>query len=111
MIKILLIWFLIVFIASFLYYMIKDISGYIKGRGSDLNTLYEDTPDEFEEITYQEKIESYDKQIDGYTTLIKLLDIAYKEETDTKKKAIILSKQLATLERLNKTIEKREKLD
>ena len=65
------------------------------------------------EIDYnlEERKQNYDRQIDGYTQLIKLLDRAYKSETDKKKKAAILAKQLTTLEKLNKTIEKREKLD
>jgi len=63
------------------------------------------------DVNTQERIDNYDKQIDGYTQLIKTLDIALQAETDPRKRAAILSKQLTTLERLNKTIEKREKLD
>ena len=63
------------------------------------------------DINRLERIENYDRQIDGYTHLIKLLDRAYLEETGTKKKAAILSKQLAALEKLNKIIAKLEKLD
>lgn len=67
--------------------------------------------EDIRDLNHLERIENYDKQIDGYTQLIKLLDIASREESDPKKKAVILSKQLATLEKLNKTIEKREKLE
>lgn len=65
------------------------------------------------EIDYflEDRKENYDNQIEGYTQLIKLLDKAYKAETDEKKKAALLAKQLNTLEKLNKTIEKRKKLD
>ena len=67
--------------------------------------------DDISYLTRLERVENYDKQIEGYTHLIRLLDKEYLTETDTKKKAAILSKQLTTLEKLNKTIEKREKLD
>lgn len=56
-------------------------------------------------------LENLDRQIDGYYQLLRLLDAAYNKETDEKKKAIVLSKQIATLEKLNKAIERREKLD
>lgn len=62
-------------------------------------------------IIAEERRENYDRQIDGYNKLLALLDREYTKETDNKKKAAILSKQLATLEKLNKTIEKREKLE
>ena len=62
-------------------------------------------------IIAEERRENYDRQIDGYNKLLTLLDIEYRKETDNKKKDALLSKQLATLEKLNKTIEKREKLE
>ena len=67
--------------------------------------------DDTSDLNRIERIENYDRQIDGYTQLIKLLDIDLQNEPDTRRKAAILSKQLITLEKLNKTIEKREKLD
>lgn len=63
------------------------------------------------DINRLERIENYDRQIDGYTQLIKAYDSILNYETDDKKRAAILSKQLTTLEKLNRTIEKREKLD
>ena len=63
------------------------------------------------DINRLERIENYDRQIDGYTQLIKAYDGILDYETDDKKRAAILSKQLATLEKLNKTIEKLEKLE
>ena len=63
------------------------------------------------DINRLERIENYDRQIDGYTQLIKAMDKLLLSETDEKKKADILSKQLVALEKLNRTIEKREKLD
>ena len=63
------------------------------------------------DINRLERIENYDRQIDGYTQLIKAYDGSLDYETDDKKRAAILSKQLVTLEKLNKTIEKLEKLE
>lgn len=70
----------------------------------------EESPPEID-YALEDRRENYDNQIEGYTQLIKLLDRAYKTETDEKKKAALLSKQLNTLEKLNKTLEKRKKLD
>ena len=67
--------------------------------------------DDINEINRLERIENYDRQIDGYTQLIKAYDGILSYETDDKKRAAILSKQLAALEKLNKTTEKLEKLD
>jgi hypothetical protein len=67
----------------------------------------EEKPD----INEIERLERYSQQIDGYTQLIKLLDTAYKKETDTKRKAALLSKQLSIIDKLDKTIAKLEKLD
>lgn len=90
--------------------------GFIWGIVDGIKLIrYKPPPIELEEdisdLNRLERIENYDRQIDGYTQLIKLLDIASREETDPKKKAVVLSKQLSTLEKLNKTIEKREKLE
>ena len=73
--------------------------------------IVEDMEDQNAAILEDERRENYDRQIDGYNKLLVLLDREYTKETDNKKKAAILSKQLATLEKLNKTIEKREKLE
>lgn len=76
-------------------------------RIADLNT------DTTEIIDYNrvERLENYDKQIDGYTQLIKLLENDYKTESDQTKKAAKLKKLLVAMEKLDKTIEKREKLE
>ena len=103
---IILIFLIIVFVTTLIKCAVKDLN-----KSPPLETLENSEKDDISELNRLERIENYDKQIDGYTQLIKLLDIAYLEETDKKKKAAILSKQLATLEKLNKTIEKREKLE
>ena len=71
------------------------------------NTMEEEKPD----INETERLQRYSQQVDGYTQLIKLLDTAYKEEKDTKRKAALLAKQLAVIDKLDRTIAKLEKLD
>lgn len=110
-VAILLIWAVAVFVIALLYYGLKAIIAHFKPHDNIIDDCIAETEtDDTSEINRLERIENYDKQIDGYTQLIKLLDKAYQAESDTKKQAAILSKQLATLEKLNKTIEKREKL-
>lgn len=93
---------------AFIIAFIKTIIDAIQANKAP--PIVEDMEDQNAAII-EERRENYDKQIDGYTQLLKLLDIEYRKETDNKKKAALLSKQLATLEKLNKTIEKREKLE
>lgn len=104
---------LILFISVFIITLLKcAFTAFINGFIDEWNKAPPiDEIDGTSEINRLERIENYDKQIDGYTQLIKLLDLEYSKETDNKKRAAILSKQLATMEKLNKTIEKREKLD
>ena len=100
---------IIVCAITYIIAFFKAIIDYINANKAP--PILEYTEDENADIITAERLENYDKQIDGYTQLIKLLDLEYQKETDGKKKAAILSKQLATLEKLNKTIEKREKLE
>ena len=58
----------------------------------------------------EERKDNLDRQIDGYNQLLVMLDRQYRTETDPHKKAVILNKQLTTLEKYNKTIERRKKL-
>lgn len=100
---------LIVCAITFIIAFFKAIIDYISANKAP--PIVEDMEDQNAAIIADERRENYDRQIDGYNKLLKLLDIEYQKETDSKKKAAILSKQLATLEKLNKTIEKREKLE
>ena len=63
------------------------------------------------EINRREKIEILDNALIKYNRLLETLETQLQAETDHKKRAAILSKQISTLEKLNRTIEKREKLD
>ena len=108
---------LVVFACSFVFgvwkYAIKPLVMAFKRGYSDRWEEIHAPPkyDDLSEINRLERIENYDRQIDGYTQLIRAYDGILGYETDDKKRAAILLKQLATLEKLNKTIEKREKLE
>jgi hypothetical protein len=58
----------------------------------------------------EDRKDNLDRQMDGYNQLLIMLDRQYREETDPKKLTAIMSKQLTTLEKYNKTMEKRKKL-
>lgn len=58
----------------------------------------------------EERKDNLDRQIDGYNQLLVMLDNQYRTEDDPHKKAVILNKQLTTLEKYNRTMEKRKKL-
>ena len=67
--------------------------------------------DEQNEINRREKIEILDNALIKYNRLLDTLESQLQAETDPKKKAVLLSKQITTLEKLNRTLEKREKLE
>ena len=67
--------------------------------------------DDLNDLNKQERRGILDETIVKYNKLVDNLAAQYKAETDEKKKAVILSKQIATLEKLNKALEKIEKLE
>lgn len=75
------------------------------------NEIELDETEEQKEINKLERIEILDNALIKYNRLLETLEREYKNESNDKKKAVILSKQIATLEKLNRTLEKREKLD
>lgn len=71
----------------------------------------ESAADSMEEINRHERIALLDQTLVQYNKLIDNLADQYLNETDEKKKAVILSKQIATLEKYNKALERMEKLE
>lgn len=67
--------------------------------------------DELHDINKAERIELLDQTLIKYNHLLDNLKLQYSQETDEKKRAAILVKQISTLEKLNKALEKREKLE
>lgn len=76
-----------------------------------IETAIQSEEDEINEINRREKIEILDNALVKYNRLLETLETQLQAETDPKKRATILSKQISTLEKLNRTLEKREKLE
>jgi type VI protein secretion system component VasF len=64
-----------------------------------------------EDINKQERVEILDNTLVQYHKLLDSLSEQLREETNEKKRAAILKQQIITLEKLNKALEKREKLE
>ena len=73
--------------------------------------LVDTTENELEEIHRQERIDLLDETILKYTRLLDNLNEQYKNTYGSKEQSAILTKQIATMEKLNRALEKREKLE
>ena len=107
--------------AFIIFFLIPFIAGYtgklniLKFYGVTYSEIEEDEEEseinELEEINRQERITLLDQTLVQYNKLIDNLADQYLNETDEKKKAVILSKQIAALEKYNKALERMEKLE
>ena len=79
---------------------------FAKYYGVKIETETEET-----NIHKKERVEILDNTLVQYNKLLDNLADQLKAETDEKKRAAILLKQIATLEKYNRALEKREKLD
>lgn len=70
-----------------------------------------DYESKLDDIHENERIMLLDETIVKYNKLLDNLNEQYKNTYNESEKAKILAKQVSTLERLNRTLEKREKLD
>ena len=70
----------------------------------------EETSDQAD-IHKQERIEILDNTLVQYNKLLDSLAAQLKEETNEKKRAALLAKQIVIMEKYNKALEKREKLE
>lgn len=98
----------------FLLFIVCPIRFLTAKRKKDIELLELAAVEEMEEqkeINKQERIEILDNALVKYNRLLETLETQLQAETDKKKRAAILSKQISTLEKLNRTIEKREKLE
>lgn len=77
-------------------------------RSTDIETIETDI---IEDAAVIEKRTNLENAVTKYNRLLDILDMEYRNETDNKKRIAILTKQTATLEKLNRTIEKLEKLE
>ena len=87
---------------------LKEYKQYYKSREWQLDNNIDD---EVENIHENERIMLLDETIVKYNKLLDNLAEQYNNTLDEKKQSVILSKQIITLEKLNKALEKREKLD
>ena len=67
--------------------------------------------EEIEDIHLKERIELLDNTLVQYVKLLDNLAEQYRNETDDKKRGAILKQQITALEKYNRALEKREKLD
>lgn len=67
--------------------------------------------EELHEINKNERLLLLDQTLVQYNKLIDNLAYQYENETNEKKKAVILKQQIAALEKYNKALERMEKLD
>ncbi len=70
-----------------------------------------DETNDLHETHKQERIEILDNTLVQYNKLLDSLAEQLRNETNEKKRAALLSKQIITLEKYNKALEKREKLE
>ena len=71
----------------------------------------ESEKDELHDLNRSEQIEIQEQTLIQYNKLLDNLADQYINETNEKKKAVILSKQIAVLEKYNRALEKMEKLN
>ncbi len=109
------IWFIIiVFIILCIPPFIDGYTGnyrFAKYYGVTIDPDETSETDEINDIHKQERIEILDNTLVQYNKLLDSLAEQLRNETDEKKRAAILSKQIVTLEKYNKALEKREKLE
>lgn len=78
---------------------------------NNLGSLHDDENDELNDIHKQERILLLDETIIKYNRLLDSLNDQYKNTWSESEKDKILTKQIATMEKLNRALEKREKLE
>ena len=107
---------MIVITLILLYCAIWFIVGMAQGlKERSQPTIYNhhesDTETEFIDVQKQERMAILDETIIKYNRLLDSLTEQYKNSWNESERSKILSKQIATMERLNRALEKREKLE
>jgi hypothetical protein len=77
----------------------------------DQKLWLQDNETDNNDVQLQERILLLDETIVKYNKLLDNLTEQYNYTMDEKKRSVILSKQIITLEKLNRALEKREKLE
>lgn len=74
--------------------------------------VYDEEVEEDEtDVNKQERIDLLDETIVKYNRLLDSLTDQYRDTYDDKKRSAILAKQIVVMEKLNRALEKREKLE
>lgn len=109
------IWFIIIaFIILCIPAFIDGYTGkykFAKYYGVKIETDETSEEDELKEIQRQERTDLLDETIVKYNRLLDTLNEQYKNTWNESEKAKILTKQISTMEKLNRALEKREKLE
>lgn len=91
-------------------FILAFLAGVVKGfTDKPLDETSE--TDEINDIHKQERIEILDNTLVQYNKLLDSLAAQLQNETNEKKRSILLSKQINTLEKYNRALEKREKIE
>lgn len=101
------IWFIIIPVV--LVFIVGFVNG-LKTKPPDETTETTET-DELNDIHKQERIEILDNTLVQYIKLLDSLALQLREETNEKKRSALLAKQIIILEKYNRALEKREKLE
>lgn len=88
------------------YNSYKEYYSYYKNKEWEISE-----EDELRVVHKQERIELLDDTIIKYNKLLDNLAEQYRDTWDAKKRSAILAKQIVIQEKLNRALEKREKLD
>ena len=92
-----------------IFFLVPFLHGLILGFKTTLKP--EDESEQIEDIHKRERIEILDNTLVQYNKLLDSLAEQLRNEYNEKERAKILAKQITTLEKYNKALEKREKLD
>ncbi len=84
---------------------------FAKYYGVEINPDETSETDEINDIHKQERIEILDNTLVQYNKLLDSLADQLRNETIEKERVKLLTKQIATLEKYNRALEKREKLE
>lgn len=93
-----------------IFFLVPFVYGLINGFKNNPKSD-ETTKEDLNEIHRLERIEILDNTLVQYNKLLDSLSDQLRHETNEKERSKILAKQITTLEKYNKALEKREKLD
>lgn len=95
-----------------MFFLVPFVHGLIVGFKNTLKPEDEsEQTEQTEDINKRERIEILDNTLVQYNKLLDSLAYQLRNETNEKERSKILSKQITTLEKYNRALEKREKLD